>query len=82
MGKAVLLIALIALVIYALLRFWEKRQAARSPRPLRPRPAPGAARRTVAPDDDVDFLRELEQKRRREKRRGQPKEQRGEPDSS
>ena len=60
MGKAVLLVALTALVIYALLRLWEKRAAARSPRPPRPRPAPGA-RRSLAPDDDPDFLRPLEQ---------------------
>ena len=76
MGKAVLLVALLALVIYALLRFWEKRKAARQPqRPHRHPQAPGS-RRTIAPDDDADFLRDLERKRRRQKR-----EQRGEPDA-
>jgi hypothetical protein len=73
MGKAVLLVALIALVIYALLRLWEKRAAARLPRrpqhPQAPRPRP---RRVIAPDDDADFLRDLERKRRREKRGEQP----------
>jgi hypothetical protein len=80
MGKAVLLVALIALVIYALLRLWEKRSAARLPRrpqhPQAPRP-----RRVIAPDDDADFLRDLERKRRRGKRGEQPKGQQSDPDA-
>jgi len=85
MGKAFLLVALIALVIYALLRLWEKGKAARSPRPLQPRQAP-RTRRVVAPDDDAEFLRDLEQKRRRQKRgeqsKGKPNGPQGEPDNS
>lgn len=80
MGKAVLIVALIALVIYALLRLWEKRKAARQPHPPQRPQAPGS-RRVIAPDDDADFLRDLERKRRRQKRGEQPKGQHGEPDS-
>jgi hypothetical protein len=80
MGKAVLIVALIALVIYALLRLWEKRKAARQPRPPQHPQAPGS-RRVIAPDDDADFLRDLERKRRREKRGEKPKGKHGEPDS-
>ena len=64
MGKAVLLVALFALVVYGVLRLLEIRRARRRPGlpPSRP------TRRSVAPDDDLDFLRDLEQKRRREER--------------
>ncbi len=80
MGKAVLLVVLVALVIYALLRLWEKRKGARQPRrPQRP-PTPGS-RRVIAPDDDADFLRDLERKRRRDKRGEQPKGPQGEPEA-
>ncbi len=66
MGKALLVVAILALVIYLTIRLIEKRRgipARRTPRsPLQP------PRRAVAPDDDPEFLRDLEQKRRREKR--------------
>ena len=81
MGKAVLLVAILALVIYALLRLWERRKAARRPGPHRHPQAPGS-RRVIAPDDDVDFLRDLERKRRREKRGEQPKGPHGDPDAT
>lgn len=63
MGKAVLLVALFALVVYGLLRLLEIRRARR-----RPAPPSRPTRRSLAPDDDVEFLRDLEQKRRREQR--------------
>jgi hypothetical protein len=62
-GKAVLLVALFALVVYGVLRLLETRRARR-----RPGPPSRPTRRSVAPDDDLDFLRDLEQKRRREER--------------
>jgi hypothetical protein len=74
MGKAVLIVALVALIIYGLLRLWERRRAARRPGSTQFPPPPG--RRVIAPDDDVDFLRDLERRRRRERKK--PKdEQRG-----
>jgi hypothetical protein len=69
-GKAVLLVALFALVVYGVLRLLERRHTVR---PGRPEPPLG---RPVAPDDDPDFLRDLERKRRRDQR------QRDEPESS
>jgi len=71
-----LVVALLALVIYASIRLVEKRRAAGSPRPSRQPPR----RRVIAPDDDTNFLRDLEQKRRKERR--DRDEQRGEADSS
>jgi hypothetical protein len=62
-GKAVLLVALFALVVYGVLRLLELRRARR-----RPPPPTRPTRRAVAPDDDPDFLRDLERKRRREQR--------------
>jgi hypothetical protein len=69
MGKALLVVALFALVVYGVLRLIELRGARRS-RSARPRPAP-PPRRTLGPDDDPEFLRELERRRRREQRDGQ-----------
>jgi hypothetical protein len=62
-GKAVLLVALFALLLYGVLRLVELRRARR-----RPQPPTRPTRRVVAPDDDPDFLRDLEHKRRREQR--------------
>jgi hypothetical protein len=64
-GKAVLLVALFALVVYGVLRLLELRGARRTPHPPPPSRPP---RRALAPDDDPDFLRELERRRRREQR--------------
>lgn len=76
MGKALLVVALIAIVVYLTIRLIEKRRTGRGSGPIRP--APG--RRVIAPDDDPEFLRDLEQKRRREKRRRD--EQADEPDGT
>lgn len=67
MGKAVLLVALFALIIYGLLRLWERRQASKRPAPSTQFPTP-PTRRVVAPDDDADFLRDLERKRRKDQK--------------
>jgi hypothetical protein len=80
MGKAVLLVAILALVIYALLRLWERRRAVRRPGPARPTQGPGT-RRVIAPDDDADFLRDLERKRRREQKNLPDDEARGDNDT-
>lgn len=65
MGKFLLAIALFAALVYGF--FWllerRKRKAVRG-RPARP------PQRVVAPDDDEDFLREIERRRRREAREG------------
>ncbi|WP_223164008.1 hypothetical protein [Nocardioides mesophilus] len=63
------MIAVLALVIYLLIRLVEKRRGVRQPRPQQPPRRP-----VVAPDDDVDFLRELERRRRRQQRDGQPEQ--------
>ena len=63
MGKAVLLVSLFALVVYGVLRLLEMRSARR-----RPQPPKRPTRRSIAPDDDPDFLRDLERKRRRDER--------------
>ena len=63
MGKALLVVILFALVVYGVLRLLELRRARRSGGgPVRPAPP----RRPLAPDDDPNFLRDLEQRRRRE----------------
>ncbi len=55
MGKFLLVVLLFAAAVYGLFWLLERRRsgALRRPRPTKPRP------RTVAPDDDEDFLREL-----------------------
>ena len=63
MGKAIIVIALLALVIYGLLRLWERRRATRARGSSQFPPPP--LRRVIAPDDDPDFLRDLDRKRRR-----------------
>jgi hypothetical protein len=69
-GKAVLVVIVLGLVIYTVIRLLEKLRAARRTGPSRPVQPP--QRRVVAPDDDPDFLRELERRRRRRPRDGQP----------
>jgi hypothetical protein len=62
-GKALLVVILFALVVYGVLRLLERRRAGLTGRgPVRPAPP----RRPLAPDDDPNFLRDLEQRRRRE----------------
>jgi hypothetical protein len=58
--KVLLVVALFAVATYYLIRVIERRGVARPVR--RPRPRPEA--RPVAPDDDEDFLRDLDQRRK------------------
>lgn len=71
MLKFLLVVALFAAMVYAVLWALERRRAGggggntarRTPRPpFGPKPEP----RQVAPDDDEDFLRWLERKRRKD----------------
>jgi hypothetical protein len=61
--KVLLVVVLFAVATYYLIRVIERRGVARPvrrPQPRRPQPPP----RPVAPDDDEDFLRDLDRKRR------------------
>ena len=66
MLKLLLVVALFAVLTYAAIRVLERRATPGSQRPLggprSRRPAP----RQVAPDDDEDFLRWLDRKRRKD----------------
>jgi len=55
-----MVVVLFALLTYGLIRVIERRGVARPVR--RPQPRPEA--RPAAPDDDEDFLRDLDRKRR------------------
>ena len=73
MAKFVLVVLLFAGVVYALLWALERRRVARGGggsrgRGLDPRP-PRPQTRQVAPDDDEDFLRWLERKQRKDRKR-------------
>ncbi len=61
-----LVVLLFAGVVYALMWALERRRAGGSPAPTLPRRRPTPPRQ-VAPDDDEDFLRDLERKRRHTK---------------
>ena len=61
MLKVLLVVVLFAVATYYLIRVIERRGVAR---PVRRRPAPRQEYRPIAPDDDEDFLRDLDQKRR------------------
>ena len=61
MGKALLVVLVFAALVYAMFWLLDRR---RSGRPSGPRPQ-APPRRSTAPDDDEDFLRELERRRRR-----------------
>ena len=66
MLKLLLVVVLFAALTYGTLRMLERRGSPGSPRPSggpgSRRPAP----RPVAPDDDEDFLRGLDRKRRKD----------------
>ena len=67
--KILLVVLLIALVIYGVTRAIERRGLSRPQRPQRPQQPP----RAVAPDDDPDFLADLDfERRRQQKRRTNP----------
>jgi hypothetical protein len=60
--KVLVLVALFALAVYLLVRTLQRGGSA----PVGRRPAPPSStppRRPVAPDDDMDFLRDLDRKR-------------------
>ena len=67
MLKVLLVVALFAVVTYAVFRILERRSGSGSASGTgdgtRP---PGTAPRPVAPDDDEDFLRWLDRKRRKD----------------
>ena len=59
--KFLLVVALLAIATYLVIRVIQRRGVL-PPTPGRPRPRP-QPRRVVAPDDDEDFLRDLDRKR-------------------
>jgi hypothetical protein len=67
-GKFLLVVIVFAAIVYGIFWLIERRRAGASPAPRRtpPRPTP----RSVAPDDDEEFLRDLN---RRQRRRDQDK---------
>jgi hypothetical protein len=58
--KVLLVVMIFAAVTYASIRLIERRGG--QPRRIRPAPRPEA--RPLGPDDDEDFLRDLDRKRR------------------
>lgn len=68
-GKFLLVVVVFALLVYGV--FWLiERRGRNASKSTRPRPA--MPRRAVAPDDDEEFLRELERRRRRAARERKP----------
>ena len=61
MLKVLLVVVLFAVATYYLIRVIERRGVAR---PVRRRPEPRPQPRPVAPDDDDEFLRDLDQRRK------------------
>jgi hypothetical protein len=59
--KVLMVVVLFAVVTYCLIRVIDRRGVAR---PVRRRSEPRPEPRPVAPDDDEDFLRDLDQRRR------------------
>jgi FtsZ-interacting cell division protein ZipA len=70
-GKFLLVILVFAAIVYSLFWLWERRRRSKLPRPSTPRAT--AYKRTMGPDDDEDFLRELERRRRHAAREQQDK---------
>jgi hypothetical protein len=60
--RFLLVVILFAVATYLLIRLMQERGLTSQQRP-RPRRRPGAPPRIVAPDDDEDFLRDLDRKR-------------------
>ena len=66
--KFLLVVVVLGVAVYFLVRFLQGRggsvlRRGGSSRPA-PRPKPSEPRRPVAPDDDPDFLRDLDRKKR------------------
>lgn len=61
MLKFLLVLLLVAVAVYLVVRLVESRTSGAPVRPERPRREPP---RFVAPDDDPEFLRDLERRRR------------------
>ena len=61
MLKVLFVVVLFAVATYFLIRVIERRGVSR---PARRRPEPRVQPRQVAPDDDEEFLRDLDRKRR------------------
>ncbi len=59
-----LVVLLFAALTYALIRVMERRGIAGRPRGKGRNPQPRPHPRPVAPDDDADFLRDLDRKKR------------------
>jgi hypothetical protein len=59
--KALLVVILLAVTIYLVIRALQRSGLTAPPRPRPRRPEPP---RVVGPDDDPDFLRDLDRKRR------------------
>jgi len=62
--KVLLVVLLFAALTYALIRVIERRGVAGRPRGRGATPRPRPQPRPVAPDDDPDFLRDLDRKKR------------------
>ena len=78
MGKFLLVVVVFAAVVYTFFWLLERRRT----RPVKARPQqPRVSPRMVAPDDDEDFLRELERRRRRAARHKPGDQQSHDPDS-
>ncbi len=61
MLKFLLVVILVAVAVYLTTRFLQERGLPSGPRPRPRRPEPP---RVIGPDDDPDFLRDLERKRK------------------
>jgi hypothetical protein len=59
--KVLMVVVLFAAATYCLIRVIDRRGVAR---PVRRRSEPRTEQRPVAPDDDEEFLRDLDQRRR------------------
>ncbi len=66
MLKLLLVVAVFAVVTYAVLRLLERRSGSGSPSATGGSSRRGSSPRPVAPDDDEDFLRWLDRKRRKD----------------
>ena len=64
MGKILLVVILFAALVYGVLWLIEKARAGKVT-PRRPPTSRPAQRRTLAPDDDEEFLRDLNRRRRK-----------------